>query len=156
MTTAKRKPPTAQVSADELAIIRRQIAVSRDVLERYAHEAENSQALYERFLVFDRRIKKVLDELSERIERIERLLLLDKTGHEAPAGEIRSEIRQELTSLQWQLNRRIKNLNYLKEQAAGYGAGRVDLDLINQIADETEEIQRLQSELERARNEAKK
>lgn len=121
--------------------------MSRDVLERYAHEAENSKVLYERFLVFEKRNKKVNDEILERIERIERLELLDRTGHPAEAREIRSEIKQELSSLEWQLNRRVKNLNYLNEMAAGYGAGRVDLDLINQIADEQEAIQELETSI---------
>lgn len=143
----RKREPTIEITTDEWGLVRRQISMSRDVLERYAHEAENATALYERFIVFDRRIKKVLDELAERIERIERLELLDRTGHLVEAKEIRSEIKQELSSLQWQLNRRIKNLNYLKEQAAGYGAGRVDLSLINEIADEQEAIQELQSKL---------
>lgn len=148
MTTPRRKrEPTIEITADEWALIRRQVAMSRDVLERYAAIAEISNALYERFITFDRRTKKVLDELAERMERIERLELLDLTGHQAEAREIRSEIKQELGSLQWQLTRRIKNLNYLKEQAAGYGAGRVDLSLINEIADETEAIQELQSQI---------
>ena len=146
MPVLKRKQ-TIEITPDEWALIRRQIALSRDVLQRYAESAENANALYERFIAFDRRIKKVLDELAERIERIERLGLLDLTGHRAEAREIRSEIKQELNSLEWQLARRIKNLNYLKEQAAGYGAGRVDLDLINQIADEAEAIQELQFKL---------
>ena len=146
MPTPRRKP-AIEITPDEWALIRRQISLSRDILERYALVSENSTALFERFIAFDRRIKNVLDELVERVERIERLELLDKTGHQAEAREIRSEIKQELGSLEWQLNRRIKNLNYLKEQAAGYGAGRVDLDLINQIADETEEIQELQNQI---------
>ena len=148
MATPRRKrEQTIEVSADEWALIRRQISLSRDVLERYAHEAESSKALYERFLVFDKRIKKVLDELAARIERIERLELLDRTGHLAEAREIRSEIKHELGSLEWQLSRRIKNLNYLQEQAASYGAGRVDLELINQISDEAEAIQELQFQI---------
>lgn len=140
--------PAKQTTIDDLVRqVSRLIGTVNSVLERYAHEAENSNALYERFITFDRRIKKVLDEISERIERIERLELLDATGHRAEAREIRSEIKQELGSLEWQLNRRVKNLNYLKEQAAGYGAGRVDLSLINEIADETEAIQELQLQL---------
>ena len=66
----RKREPTIEITGDEWALIRRQISMSRDVLERYAHEAENSKALYERFITFARRIKKVLDELAERIERI--------------------------------------------------------------------------------------
>ena len=141
--------PIKQTTLDDLVVqIRRLIGTVNSILERYSHSEENSDALYDRFLVFDRRNKKVLDELAERIERIERLELLERTGHMDGAKEIRSEIKQELTSLQWQLSRRIKNLNYLKEQAAGYGAGRVDLSLINEISDEQDAIQELQAKIE--------
>jgi hypothetical protein len=143
----RKREPTIEITNDEWGLIRRQNSLLRDIMERYAHDSENSRALYERFITFDRRIKKVLDELAERMERIERLELLDKTGHLAEAREIRSEIKQELGSLEWQLARRLKNLQYLQEQAATYGAGRVDLDLINQISDETEAVQLLQLKL---------
>lgn len=139
------------LSPDELALIRRHIALSRDILERYAHEAENSRAVHERLLAFERRTKEALDEILDEIERINRLLILEATGHgrdpAGEAGEIRSEIRQE-QSIQWKLSRHIRNLQYLQEQAAGYGS-RAPLDLVNQITDEQEEIQRLQHELKK-------
>ena len=142
--------PKQSTLDDLVRQISRLIGTVNSVLERYALLGENSTALYERFITFDRRIKNVLDELAARLERIERLELLDLTGHQTGAREIRSEIKHELGSLEWQLNRRIKNLNYLKEQAAGYGAGRVDLELINQISDEAEAVQSLQMEIKQA------
>ena len=142
------KPRPTQLSPDDAAEQRKLYAAFRSLLERSSQDNENTKALYERFVSFDRRIKKVLDELSERQERIERLIILERTGNNqtAEAREIRSEIKQELTSLQWQLSRRVKNLNYLQEQAANYGS-RVPLDLINEIADEQEAVQLLQSKL---------
>lgn len=148
----KQKKPTVEITPDELSLWRRQVALGTEIMERYAEEAENGRALYQRFQAFDRRQKKTLDEIAERIERIERLLLLEKTGfgQQAEAREIRSEIGQELTSLQWQVSKHIKNLNYLEEQAAGYGS-RIPLDIINQISDEQEIIQDLQLRISRAK-----
>lgn len=149
----KQKKSTVEITLDELSLWRRHIAISTEVMERYAEEAENGRALYQRFQAFDRRLKKTLDEIADRIERIERLFLLEKTGfgQQSEAREIRSEINQELVSLRWQLSKHIKNLNYLQEQAAGYG-GRVPLDIINQVLDEQEIIQDLQSKIGKADN----
>jgi hypothetical protein len=151
------KPRPTQLSPDDAAELRKLYSAFRSLLERSSQDGENTKALYERFVSFDRRVKKVLDELSERIERIERLLLLERTGNSqaAEAREIRSEIKQELTSLQWQMSRRIKNLNILQEQAVNYG-NRVPLDLINAITDEQDEIQELQVKIDEHKDREKR
>ena len=145
---AKKSPrlATIEITPDEITLIRRHLAMSVGILERYAHEAENSQAVYQRLLAFEKRVKETLDEVLQELERINRLLILDETGRggSGEAGEIRSEIKQELSSAVWQLHRRLKNLQYLENQAAGYGAANVPLYLINEITDEQEAIQALQ------------
>lgn len=122
--------------------------MSVSILERYAHEAENSKAVFERLMAFEKRVKETFDEILQELERINRLLILETTGlNKGEAREIRSEIKQELSSTAWQLDKRIKNLEYLQNQAAGYGALNVPLYLVNEIAEEQEAIQRLEAQL---------
>ena len=139
---------TLVLSPDELSLIRRHVALSVEVLQRFATEGENAKAAYDLLVAHNRLVKRDLDEIFEEIERINRLLILEETGRGqgAEAREIRSEIRQELSSLEWQLTRHIRNLQYLQEQAAGYGS-RVPLDLVNEITDEEEKIQELQTRI---------
>jgi hypothetical protein len=146
----KEQPQVIQISPDEWNLIRRYFGIARDVVERYARDSEDSRATAEVFRAFEVRFKKRLDEALEHIERIERLLTVERPGEfgAAEAREIKSEIRQELSSLQWQLQRRISNINYLEEQAASYGS-MPPLWLVNQIADEQVQIQRLQDRLKK-------
>lgn len=147
---------------DLAALVKRGNGLNLDIVKRYAEERENSRAIYQlfgdfekRFAVFEKRQRDLLEELSDRLERLERLQLLEQTGHGrgSEAREIKSEIKQESQSLEWQLTRRMNNLLYLQEQATSYGAGQAPLEIINAITDEQIEVEKLQRKLQRGRYE---
>ncbi|MEW5956958.1 MAG: hypothetical protein AB1801_04485 [Chloroflexota bacterium] len=52
-------------------------------------------------------------------------------------------------ALRRQLSQRIRNLNYLKEQAATYGVGELPLHLRNQIELERQAIEELETQLQK-------
>lgn len=144
---AEKKPEG--LKQDELTLIRRHIGISLDVLEKFTREVEDKKSFYDLFQAFLAIYRKDREETQERLERIERLELLDRTGNSqsGEAREIKSEIRQEIESLEWQLSRHISNLGILELQAAGYGSLAVPLNILNEIAAEQEAIHRLQSRL---------
>lgn len=148
MSQRKPQPQVIQISPDQWQLIQRYFNITRDISERYARDSEDGRATAEVFRAFEVRIKKRIDECLDKIERIERLLTLEKLGssQSAEAREIRSEINQELTSLEWQLSRQVSNLNYLQEQAASYGS-MLPLWLINQIEDVRQIIETLQGKI---------
>lgn len=118
-------------------------------MERYAADSETSRALLGRQRIFQEVVAEWLEELSERIDRIERLLLLERTGGvgSSEAQETRAQLSSEVKSIKRQIIKRVRKLSLLQEQAAVYASGDVPIRLVMQIADEQEIIQSLQSKL---------
>lgn len=118
-------------------------------MERYAADSETNRALLGRQRMFQEIISEWLEELSERVDRIERLLLLERSGggQSSEARETRAALVKESKSIQRQIIRRVRKLNLLQEQAAIYASGDVPIRLVMQITDEQEVIQELQQRL---------
>lgn len=118
-------------------------------MERYAADSETSRALLGRHRIFQEVIAEWLEELSERVDRIERLLLLERSGGGAgsEARETRAQLASEVKSIKRQIVKRVRKLNLLQEQAAVYASGDVPIRLVMQIADEQDAIQELQRKL---------
>lgn len=137
------------LTPDDFKLLRRFIASSQALMERYAADSETSRALLGRQRIFQEVVAEWLEELSERIDRIERLLLLERTGGvgSSEAQETRAQLSSEVKSIKRQIIKRVRKLSLLQEQAAVYASGDVPIRLVMQIADEQEIIQSLQSKL---------
>ena len=129
------------------------------VLERYSDIAEEVRAIRIAQLA-DQGIARDYHEeagrrdnrLAEKIERLERLEILDRTGntHSIDADQIRKEVKGEHleNALRQELAQHIRNLEYCKLKAARFGVN-VPTDLINEIEMHEEAIKRTREELNR-------
>jgi len=142
-----------KLSADELEQIRqliRQLALTlpdikkliglnRDIVQRYADLSEQARAIFDRLLSFEDRYEEYsgglireMDDLTDAVKRIERLVILDKAGlsQTVEAKKLRIDIQTdqdrdylttELATQQKLLQTRSKTLSKLTNQAAQYG-----------------------------------
>lgn len=138
------------LTPDDISQVKRLIALTRDLVERYAHLAEVSAGVFDRLNALEGYIREFFEEASQRLDDIETLLLLERTGHgksaKAKAVRERMQTTQDRESLKRMLNQQTKNLNRLREKQAWYG-GTAPLDLLNQIDDVEESIRRIEKEL---------
>ncbi len=127
-------------------------------LEKIAKQMEELlKMLYGRPLAHEA-IREWMEEFSERMERIERatLLILATTCKSSGAVPLRGKVNQvmdELSSQQFasierQLRAQIKNLSYLREQAAQYGSAHVPVHVSNQIEEAINAVANLQRKLD--------
>lgn len=108
---------------------------------------EKMEDLHARQGVIDEKIKLILE-----IERARVGNIRDPGKRKELEGKIEEaqELSLEAAGIKRRLSKQLGNLQYLQEQAASYGAGRVPLEIINQIADTQEQVQQLQVELKQA------
>ena len=102
------------LTPDDLSQIRRLIAVTRDVIERYAHLAEVSSGTFDRLNALDGYIREFFEDFSQRLDDIETLLLLEKTGNDksikAKVVRERLQTTQNKKSLKRMLTQENRNL----------------------------------------------
>lgn len=138
------------LTPDDLSQIRRLIAVTRDVIERYAHLAEVSSGTFDRLNALDGYIREFFEDFSQRLDDIETLLLLEKTGNDksikAKVVRERLQTTQNRESLKRMLTQENRNLNRAREQQAMYG-GMAPLELQNRIGAIEENIRQIEVEL---------
>jgi len=138
------------LTPDDLSQIRRLIAVTRDVIERYAHLAEVSSGTFDRLNALDGYIREFFEDFSQRLDDIETLLLLEKTGNDksikAKVVRERLQTTQNKKSLKRMLTQENRNLNRAREQQAMYG-GMAPLELQNRIGAIEENIRQIEVEL---------
>jgi len=138
------------LTPDDLSQIRRLIAVTRDVIERYAHLAEVSSGTFDRLNALDGYIREFFEDFSQRLDDIETLLLLEKTGNDksikAKVVRERLQTTQNKESLKRMLTQENRNLNRAREQQAMYG-GMAPLELQNRIGAIEENIRQIEVEL---------
>lgn len=139
VTTPKRKPePPIQITADEWGLIRRQLAMSRDVLERFARLAEEHESSRLSTEEIRELIKELIEEssrwadgLSGRMDRLERYTILVRlTGGNQQTIEVEGKVakehidralREELVNQQNLLAQYQKNVAKVKMSIARYG-----------------------------------
>lgn len=143
-----------KLSADELEQIRqlirqlvimlpdvkKLISLNRDIIQRYADLSEQARAIFDRLMSFEDRYEEYsgglireMDDLTDAVKRIERLVILDKAGlsQSTEAVKIRTDIQAdqerdylttELITQQKLLQTRNKTLSKQLSQAAQYGS----------------------------------
>jgi len=119
--------------------IKKLISLNRDIVARYADLSEQARAIFDRLLSFEDRYEEYsgglireMDDLTDAVKRIERLVILDKAGlsqtteaktirHNIQADQDRDYLTAELATQQKLLQTRHKTLSKLNQQAAQYG-----------------------------------
>jgi hypothetical protein len=150
--------PTQSTLDDLIRQLAKFIGVANAVLERYAHTAEEINGIRVQLLALEEILRDYTEEsgrrddrLTKQIERLERLEILDRTGHahSIDADTIRKSITGEHlnNSLMEELTLIVNNLDYARIKAARYGVN-VPTDLFNEIQSYTEQIDRIRNELE--------
>lgn len=120
--------------------VKKLISLNRDIVARYADLSEQARAIFDRLMSFEDRYEEYsgglireMDDLTDAVKRIERLVILDKTGlsHTTEAVKIRADIQAdqerdylttELITQQKLLLTRNKTLSKQLSQAAQYGS----------------------------------
>lgn len=147
-----------QLTIDDLTRqITRLIGTANALMERYADIAEEVRAIRIAQLA-DQGVTRDYfeeagrrdDKLADRIERLERLEILDRTGniYSIEANQIRKEVKGEHLerALRQELAQHIKNLDYAKLKAARFGVN-IPVDIINEIETYQENVERARKEL---------
>ena len=141
------------LTPDDINQIRRLISIHRELLERDARRGEVLDGVELRLEAMTAIMQELIAEVSKLAndqQRIEALLLLERTGHgnSDRAGVIRQEIQREHddTHLRRLLLQQQRNLERLKEREARYG-GNAPLDVLNQIEEVQAAIDRIKSEI---------
>lgn len=140
--------------ADLIVQIRRQIALSAAILERFARSYEELdglrlglEELRELLSDYFAESGRNADRIAERLERLERLAILEKVQTKETL-EIKSEITDDLyrATLRHELIQQTKNLAYTREKAAKYGLD-IPVKIQNELALFEERIEAIQKEL---------
>lgn len=141
------------LTPDDINQIRRLISIHRALLERDARRGEVLDGVELRLEAMTAIMQELITEVSKLAndqQRIEALLLLERTGHGESdrAGAIRQEIQQEHDDIHLRklLLQQQRNLERLKEREARYG-GNAPLDLLNQIEEVQAAIDKIKNEL---------
>lgn len=151
---------TLKLQPDDLAAIRRLLALHRDILERFARQGEVLDGIPVRLDALDATIQEWFDEaariIETRLSKIEELLLLERSGHggSARAEAVRAEIEREHDNahLRRLLIQERKNLQKFREREARYGSLDAPISLINRIEETELRIEKLEGELEGERD----
>jgi hypothetical protein len=134
------------------------VGVANAVLERYAHTAEEIHGIRVQLLALEEILRDYVEESGRRddrvvkqIERLERLEILDRTGHahSIDADQIRKDVKGEHldNALRQELAQVVKNLDYARLRASKFGVN-VPTDLVNEIQTYIDQIDRIRNELE--------
>jgi hypothetical protein len=116
--------------------IRELIRENRQLLDYFRNHALKDDAAQD-----------IYENISERMERLERnLLLIFTQNNPKRSQEAQAELEIEL-AIKTELRKRQRNLNKLQNRAAEYGAIDVPLELQNRIEAEMEAIEKLKGEL---------
>lgn len=145
---------TLKLQPDDLAAIRRLLALHRDILERFARQGEVLDGIPMRLDALDATMQEWFEEsarvIETRLARIEELLLLERSGHgdSKRAETLRGQVEREHdnTHLRRLLIQERKNLQRFREREARYG-GDAPVDLLNRIEETETRIERLEEEL---------
>ena len=165
MTTAKRKrEPTIEITPDEWGLIRRQISMSRDIIERFARLAEE----YESSHLANEEIRELLkelteemghwaDSLSQRMDRQERYVILKGMGggretiqiEQVVAHEhIDRALREELVNQQELILQYQRNADKVKLKIAKFGE---TVPLLNELDDYQKQVEKANEAIARIR-----
>ena len=119
--------------------VKRVIGLNRDIIQRYAELSEQAAGIFERFSSFEdiysdnnAGLIREINELTEAVNRLERLAILDKTGFGSSweAVKIRGDIQadyerdflnQQIIDERKLLSQRMKTLSRHQMRAARYG-----------------------------------
>lgn len=154
------KKPTAPIliTADEWQLVRRALAFSRDVSENAARLVEEATGVFDRLSILEGMVvewfegaTREIKELGRQIDRIERLLLLERMNQAQSdeAESIRGKIKNEQSEkiLKELLLAETENLQKYRIREAKYG-GEAPIYLLNLIEETERKIDRVRSELQ--------
>lgn len=148
-----------ELKPDDIATIKRLIAIARDVIERYNRLGEQAAGVFREILEFRdvteesfREFIRELDEIDDRIGRIEQLIIYDRASINPPAAQrLKDEIGNELDTkhLRKMLVTITNKLNGLREQAATYTTGSIPINLLLEINEAEAALEKVRGELNR-------
>ena len=151
--------PKLSVLEDLVRQVRNLVIVTTSVVERYARSFEELDFI--RLMLEEQRetirdhfeeVGRQTDKMLDRMERIERLEILDRTGNitSREAQRIKEDVASEAhqRALRRELAQQTKNLDNARNRAAKYGVLDVPTRIINEIESYEERIVVLKQELE--------